>query len=147
MKERREAESGAIFHRGCSWWFWKIWSQAEQNNLSEISREHGDTFFPELVLSPGQEVRGAEVRASPGAWLTRLRPRTSGASTLRVNRETEAKAGAGAARGAGDMAEEETEGRNSPPERDSTIASLAGLAIPTQKCSSAFTRYNKSVLQ
>lgn len=64
---------------------------------------------------------------------------------MRVNRETEA--GTGAARGAGNMAEEETEGRNSSPERDSTTASAAGLVIPTQKGPSAFTRYHNSVLR
>lgn len=41
------------------------------------------------------------------------------------------------------MAEEETEGRNSPPERDSTTAPLDGLAIPKQNCPSTFTRYHK----
>jgi hypothetical protein len=41
----------------CSWWFWKIWSQAEQNNFSEISREYGDTFPPELVFSPERKTR------------------------------------------------------------------------------------------
>lgn len=69
----------------------------------------------------------------------------SGASPLRDNRETEA--GAEAALGAGDVAEEETEGRNNSPERDPTAASPAGLAIPTQKCPSAFTRSHKSVLR
>lgn len=45
------------------------------------------------------------------------------------------------------MAEEETEGRNSSPERDSTTASAAGLVITTQKGPSAFTRYHNSVLR
>lgn len=87
--------------------------------LSRFSWVH-----PKSSRIPGEEVRGAGAGDSPGWCLTRPRPRRTGASTLRSNREMEV--GAGAAAGAGDMAERKR-GENSGalPERGPTAASTA----------------------